>query len=221
MPLYIVATPIGNLGDITVRALEILSAVDAVACEDTRRTSILLRKYNIKKKLISYHEHNERAKTPGLVKLLRAGQNVALVSNAGTPLLSDPGYPLVCAALRNNIPVIPIPGPSAITTAISIAGIPAHNFIFYGFLPKKPGRRSTIIKSFQHDERTIILFESPQRMKQLLKDILSICGDRKITVCHELTKLHEEMYRGEVSDVLQQIKTSKGEFTIVLAGYNG
>lgn len=220
MPLYIVATPIGHMGDITIRALETLRMVDIVACEDTRRTSMMLRKHGIKKKFISYHEHNERARTSQILKVLRAGQNVALVSNAGTPLLSDPGYPLVRAALQYEIPVVPVPGPSAITASLSIAGLPTQNFVFCGFLPKKSGRRAALLRSFQHEHRSIVLFESPQRMKRLLDEILKTCGDREIVVCRELTKVHEETYRGKVSDVQQQLKTLKGEFTIIIAGCN-
>lgn len=218
MSLYIVATPIGNLGDITLRALEVLNKVELIACEDTRRTKILLNKYNIKKKLLSFHEHNERRKTPRLIAALRAGKEIALLSSAGTPLLSDPGFLLAREAHAENIRVEVIPGPSAITTALAISGLPVHRFVFEGFLPKKPGRRMKLLRRLSQEERTVVLFESPERVRALLHDIAKCMGDRRITVCREMTKYHEEIYHGTVCQAIEHITKPRGEFTLVIEG---
>ena len=218
MSLYIVATPIGNLGDITIRALEVLNAVDVIVCEDTRRTKILLNKYDIHKKLLSLHEHNERKKTPSIIATLRAGKNIALLSSAGTPLLSDPGFLLVREARKENIQVEVIPGPSAITTALALSGLPVHRFAFEGFLPKKPGRRMKLLRLLSQEERTIVLFESPERVRALLRDIAENMGDRRITVCREMTKYHEEIYHGTVRQAIEHITKPRGEFTLVIEG---
>ena len=221
MPLYIVATPIGNLEDITLRAITTLQDVDIIACEDTRRARILLDKYDIHKKLIPYHEHNEKKKLPGLLTLLQQDIKLALISNAGMPLISDPGYLLVREALKKNIEVIVIPGPSAVIAALAVAGLPVNNFVFEGFLPKKAGRRKKKLEALKNEVRTIVLFESPMRIEKLLIELLDIIGDRQIAICREMTKYHEDIQRARLSEIIGKIPVTKGEFTIILGGADG
>ncbi len=212
--LYIVATPIGNLGDITLRAIEILGSVEVLLCEDTRHTGLLLAKYNIKKaKLISYNEFNELQKTPEIINLLNMGKNVALVSDAGTPLISDPGFVIVREAIRRNIKVIPIPGPTAVITALSVSGLPVHNFYFGGYLPKENGKRTKILENLP--KSTCIFYESPHRLRQSLENMKMVKGDIPIVVCRELTKIHEEILRGTISEALTHFPNPKGEFVIL------
>jgi len=216
--LYIVATPIGNLEDITLRAIRILKEVDLIAAEDTRHTRKLLNSYKIATSIISLHEHNEKEKGALLIAKIKGGMNVAYVSDAGTPCVSDPGYHLVSFAQAENIRVIPIPGASALITAMSAAGIPADNFSFCGFLPARENKRRLFLESLKDDERTIIFYESPTRFISTLKDIYEILGNREIVVARELTKIFEDIRRGEVIDFIKSYGKNKirGEFTVIL-----
>ncbi|HEX7320151.1 MAG TPA: 16S rRNA (cytidine(1402)-2'-O)-methyltransferase [bacterium] len=218
MPLYIVATPIGNLEDITQRAAALLRSADLIACEDTRKTSVLLRRYGIKTPCLSYHEHNERRRTPYILSQLQEGKTIALVSNAGTPLISDPGYILVTEAIKTNVDVYPLPGPSALLAALCVSGLPIHKFVFEGFLPKKKAARRKLLASLKNEQRTVVFFESPYRIIDVLRDIQEILGERRIAVARELTKIHESVYRGTAKTVLENLKTVKGEFTIMIDG---
>lgn len=218
--LYIVATPIGNLEDITLRALRVLKEVDLIAAEDTRHSRILLNAYNIKTPLISLHEHNEKERSKLVISRIKNGISIAYVSDAGTPCVSDPGYHLVHMALQNQISVIPIPGPSALITALSVCGFPADHFLFCGFLPPKENRRRRFLESIKDEEKTIIFYESPARIIDALKDVYDVLGDRPIVVARELTKVFEEIKRGRISDMLSQVPVvkTKGEFTVILQG---
>ncbi|GAG74063.1 unnamed protein product [marine sediment metagenome] len=218
--LYICGTPIGNLEDITLRALKILKEVKLIAAEDSRHTKKLLNHYQINTKVTSYYEYNKFKKSTYLVEILKNGQDIALVSDAGMPGISDPGYVLVNLALKNNIKIIPIPGVSALITALVVSGLPTAKFIFEGFLPRKIKERKRYFKSIENEERTVIFYETPHRLKRALKDILEIWGDRKIVVARELTKKYEEIIRGKLSRVLSEInaKDIKGEITLVVQG---
>jgi 16S rRNA (cytidine1402-2'-O)-methyltransferase len=217
----VVATPIGNREDITVRALNTLREVDLIAAEDTRKTGSFLSHHNIKNRLISYHEHNENKRTPQIISKLMDGSSIALVSNAGTPSVSDPGYRLIEAAIENNIKVIPIPGVSASTTAISVSGLPTDSFVFIGFPPKKKGKRLKFLTELGLEPRPLIFYESPKRLLTLLEEIISCMGDRPAVLAREMTKLHEEFIRGSVSEILMTTKKRsnvKGECTLLVAG---
>ena len=218
--LYICGTPIGNLSDITLRALNTLKEVDLIAAEDTRHTQKLLNHYKIKKTATSYHEHNKFKKTNYLIDILRKGKKIALVSDAGMPGISDPGYVLINAAIEEKIEIIPIPGVSASLTALVVSGLIKNSFIFEGFLAKKSNDRKKYLNKNKDEERTIIIYESPHRIKKTLADVLEIWGDRKIALARELTKKFEEIIRGSISDVLAQIKQKgiKGEITLVIQG---
>ncbi|MCK4272418.1 16S rRNA (cytidine(1402)-2'-O)-methyltransferase, partial [bacterium] len=214
-------TPIGNLEDITLRALRVLKEVELIAAEDTRRTRRLLRHYQISRPLISYHDHNKEARSPSLLEKLNSGESLALVSDAGTPGISDPAFYLVRLAIQHGVPVVPVPGPSALISALIVSGLPPDRFAFEGFLPAKSGRRRRKLKALAGEERTILFFESPYRLKRTLEDILEIMGDRRATVARELTKKFEEVTRGTVTQLLEHYgeKKPRGEVVIVLTGY--
>ena len=219
--LYVVATPIGNREDITVRALNTLREVDLIAAEDTRKTGSFLSHHKIKNHLISYHDHNENRRTPQIISKLLDGISIALVSDAGTPSVSDPGYRLIAAAIDNNIKVIPIPGVSAATTAMSVSGLPTDSFVFIGFAPKKKGKRLKFLVELAPEPRPLIFYESPKRLLTLLEEIISCMGDRPAVLAREMTKLHEEFIRGSVSEILMALKKRanvKGECTLLVAG---
>jgi 16S rRNA (cytidine1402-2'-O)-methyltransferase len=218
--LYIVSTPIGNMEDITLRALRILKEVDLIAVEDTRRTGLLLKHFGIQAPLTSYFEGNELKKREFILSKLKEGKHIALVSDAGTPGISDPGFRLIQLAIESQIPIIPIPGPSAAITALSVSGLPTDAFFFEGFLPHKSKKRRDLLKQLEEVKETLIFYESPHRISETLQDILEILGDREIVLTRELTKAYEEIIRGKVSDIRDQIgeKKLKGEITLVIEG---
>jgi 16S rRNA (cytidine1402-2'-O)-methyltransferase len=217
--LYIVATPIGNLDDISVRAVKILSGVDAIAAEDTRKTRILLHHLNIRKELISYFSYNEEKRTPYLLSRLKEGQSIALVSDAGTPGISDPAFRIIRESITEGISVKAIPGAAAFLPALIVSGLPMDRFVFEGFLPSKKGRM-TRLKELAEERRTVVLYESPHRIMRTLQEILQHFGEREMSLSRELTKKFEEVVRGRISDVLQALssRTLKGEFVIVIDG---
>jgi 16S rRNA (cytidine1402-2'-O)-methyltransferase len=214
-----VTTPIGKLEDMTARAIRTLKEADLIAAEDTRHTGNLLRHFGSEKKSESYHDHNKEKKTPGLIGRLKRGQSIAIVSDAGTPGISDPAYNLVRAAIDENIPVVPIPGPTAAITALVVSGLPTDRFVFEGFLPAKKGRK-TRIAELKEEKRTIILYEAPHRLIRTLEDLYSEWGDRRVAVCREMTKKFEEISRGRISEILTAYKKRKilGEFVLVVQG---
>jgi 16S rRNA (cytidine1402-2'-O)-methyltransferase len=219
--LYIVATPIGNLEDITLRAIRILKEVDLIAAEDTRHTRNLLNKYEISTPLTSYHDHNKEEKAPVLVAQLLEKKNIALVSDAGTPGISDPGYFLINLAIDQKIPVVPIPGATAAIAALSISGMPTDSFVFEGFLPSKHGARLKRLLALAKEERTLIFYEAPHKIIKALEEMFEVFGNRRAVVSRELTKIHEETFRGTLSEVLDHVRTGtiKGEFTIIVRGF--
>ncbi len=218
--LYIVATPIGNLEDITLRAIRVLKEVDLIAAEDTRHTKHLLDRYEIETQITSYHDHNKEEKAPVLIARIQDGNNVALVSDAGTPGISDPGYFLINLAIDRNISVVPIPGATAAIAALSVSGMPTDNFIFEGFFPAKHQGRIRRLKELAKEERTIIFYEAPHRIIRTMKDMIEVFGDRRAVITRELTKIHEETIRGTLPEILVHLQTGsiKGEFTIILHG---
>jgi len=218
--LYLVSTPIGNLSDITLRALEVLRQVDLVASEDTRKTGLLLKHFGIKKPQVSFHEYNEEQAGYEIMRHIAEGKSVALVSNAGTPGISDPGFSLVQRAIRAGMPVTMIPGPTAFVMALVLSGLPAHSFIFRGFPPRKSGKRRRFLEEDKDSPYTLIFYESPYRLKAFLKDALEVLGDRPAALANELTKMFENVARGTLSELLAQLGDTepRGEYTIVIAG---
>ena len=218
--LYIVATPIGNLEDMTLRAIRVLKEVDLIAAEDTRHTRHLLDRYEIGTQLTSYHDHNKEEKAPVLVSRMLDGKNVALVSDAGTPGISDPGYFLINLAIDQKVRVVPIPGATAAVAALSVSGMPTDRFIFEGFLPAKHLARLKRLQQLAQEERTIIFYEAPHKIIKAVEDMLEVFGERRAVATRELTKIHEETIRGTLSDILRRLKegTIKGEFTVIVHG---
>ena len=216
--LYLVATPIGNLEDITVRAVRILKEADVIACEDTRQTQKLLQHYGIRKEMVSYHEHNELTRSPELVIELEQGAKIALVSDAGTPGISDPGHRLVTLCLRHHIPVVPIPGPSALVAALAASGLPTDEFLFVGFLPSRSGPRRKALDALKAESRTLIFYEAPHRVVETLADAADILGPRPAVIAREVTKLHEEFLRGPLPELLEAARkrAPRGEITLLI-----
>lgn len=217
--LHIVATPIGNLEDITLRAIRTLKEADYVVAEDTRHSGILLQKYEIKTSLLSFHSHSNEDRVEYLLKLLRDGKNLALISDAGTPGISDPGVKLISEAVRTGIPITSIPGPSAVITAVVSSGLPCHRFLYLGFLPLKKGRKK-MLESLREVPYTLVMYEAPHRILRALKELEQYLGNRQIAVCRELTKLHEEIFRGTLQEATARFEKTapRGEFTLVIAG---
>lgn len=214
--LYIVATPIGNMDDMTLRARDTLENVDVIACEDTRHTKVLLDRYDLNTKTISYHQHSGGAKVKQIIDWLEEGKDVALVTDAGTPGISDPGSKLISKAIESNIEVTSVPGPTAFVAALSVSGFDTSEFVFMGFLPHKKGRQARL-KEIQTEKRTVVLYESVHRIKKLLNELEYSLADREICVVRELTKKFEEIYRGKPADILKNVK-EKGEFVVIIEG---
>jgi 16S rRNA (cytidine1402-2'-O)-methyltransferase len=222
--LYIVATPIGNLEDVTYRAVRVLGEVDRIACEDTRQTRKLLDRYGISRPLVSYHEHNEQARSDALLRDLEAGMNIALVSDAGTPLVSDPGYRLVQAAREKGIAVSPIPGPSAILASLCVSGLPTDSFLFLGFLPAKSGQRRALLEQYRTIPATLVCYEAPHRVLETLEDLGAVLGPRPVMLARELTKIHEEFLQGTPAELAARLRERgllKGEITLIVGKGDG
>ena len=215
--LYVVATPIGNLEDVTLRALRVLREVKLIAAEDTRTTRRLLNTYDIRTALTSYHEHSRRSKLDYLLNYLER-EDLALVSEAGTPGLSDPGYELIVAAAERGVSVVPIPGASAVVTALVVSGLPTDQFLYVGFLPRRKGQRQRLLAAIVDEPRTIVAFETPHRLSGALSDIEETLGNRRLALCCELTKIHEQIFRGRVSQAREHFVEPRGEFTLVIEG---
>jgi len=221
--LYLVATPIGNLEDITLRALETLRTVDYVASEDTRKTGRLLKHFDISKPQIAFHEHNERKAVERIIGLIKDGKSVAVVTDAGTPGIADPGFIAVRRAVEEELPVTMIPGPAGLIMAVVLSGLPVHSFTFRGFPPRKRGQRQRFLAVDQQSPHTLIFYESPYRLGEFLKDALATYGDRPAAIANDLTKLYEQVWRGTLSSLLSEVAgiTLKGEFIVVIGGYSG
>lgn len=218
--LFIVSTPIGNLEDMTMRAKRVLGEVDLIAAEDTRRTGILLANLGLKRPMVSYHDFNKEKRTPELISRLLRGEDVALVSDAGTPGISDPAYYLVVRAVEEGIEVVPVPGPTAFVAALVVSGLPTDRFTFEGFLPHRASRRRKRLEELRDEARTMIFYESPHRILETLEDILEVLGDRRASLSRELTKVHEETRRGRISELLEscRLRPPKGELVLVVEG---
>jgi 16S rRNA (cytidine1402-2'-O)-methyltransferase len=218
--LYLVATPIGNLEDITMRAVRILQEVDLIACEDTRTSGVLLKHYGVSKPLVSYHNFNERQASERIIGRILEGQNVAVISDAGTPSISDPGFIIVREAVRQGISVVAIPGPAAMIMAVAVSGLPTDAFIFYGFLPQTSGKRRAILESLADRRETLVFYESPYKIHKLLNEIFEVIGNRQAALCRELTKKFEEIVRGDIETIRDKFKEKKikGEITLVVQG---
>jgi len=220
----VVATPIGHMEDITLRAIRTLKEVGLIAAEDTRHTRKLLSRYEVSTPLLSYNDHNKERRTPALLKKLEAGDSIALVTDAGTPSISDPGHYLVRAVCRAGISVVPIPGASALIAALSVSGLPTDSFVFLGFIPRKPIKRKDFLERAKKEPRTLIFFESPKRLLGLIREVINQMGDRSAVVARELTKIHEEILRGSLSEILKVLSARavvKGECTLLVRGYEG
>lgn len=219
--LYVVATPIGNSEDLSPRAAACLASADLIAAEDTRIARTLLQRLGLSKSLISYHDHNEESRVDGLIERLRAGESIALISDQGTPLISDPGYRLICAAIAAEIPVLALPGPSAVLAALVVSGLPCERYIALGFLPRRSARRQSGFEGVRDREETLVFFEAKTRLVECLQDALEVLGDRRVAVARNLTKPREKIQRGHLTEVLDAIRTEdplRGEFTVVIAG---
>ena len=218
--LYLVATPIGNLSDISFRAIEVFNMVDFIACEDTRKTGLLLKHYNIHKSLFPYFEHNEEKATERIINLILEGKKVALVTNAGTPGISDPGYKLIQRAIEESIPFTVIPGPSAFVMAVVQSGLPTHSFIYRGFPPRKPGARKRFLQADESSLYTLVYYESSHRLLKFLEDALNVFGDRQCAIANDLTKFYEIIKRGSLTQLLNEFKSLEvlGEYVIVIEG---
>lgn len=221
--LYLVATPIGNLGDISLRAIEVLRSVDLVVSEDTRKTGLLLKHFEIKKPQLSFHEYNEERVLPKILQLLEEGKNVALVTNAGSPAVSDPGFILVRAVVERGLPVTAIPGATALIPALTLSGLPVHSFTFRGFAPRKPGARKRFLEVDLHSAHTLIFYESPYRLLAFLRAALEVFGDRRASISNDLTKLFETVLHGRLSELVVQLESQslRGEYTVVIEGADG
>ena len=222
--LFVLATPIGHMEDVTLRAIRTLREVALVAAEDTRHTRKLFARHDISTSLISYHDHNKEKRAPELLKKLKSGKSIALVTDAGTPAISDPGYYLVRAAIDADIDVVPIPGASAVVAALSISGLPTDSFVFVGFIPRKSAKRTRLLEELAREPRTLIFFESPKRLLGLIKDMAGVMGNRNAVVARELTKIHEEVLRGSLSDIAADLAgrpSLKGECTLLVQGCEG
>ena len=219
--LFVVGTPIGNMEDITLRAIRTLKEVELIAAEDTRQTRKLLTRYGISTPLVSYHDHNKEKRTPALIERLKTGISIAIVTDAGTPSISDPGHYLVRAAILAIIPVVPIPGASALIAALSVSGLPTDSFVFLGFAPRKPAKRKVFLEKMKAYPHTLIFYESPKRLPGLMKEIINLMGNRSAVVARELTKIHEEILRGSASNILKTLvarPSIKGECTLLVEG---